>query len=262
MKILVTNDDGIYAPGLWALVEKLAGIAEVTVVAPDREQSAIGTAITLHHPLRVQEVRSEVAGVKSYAVGGTPGDSVIMAIGHLAKNDVDLVVSGINNGPNLGTDVFQSGTVGGAMQGFMHGLSGMAVSIDAVDSAHLSHAAGMIVPLVRKITGVAAANKYLLNVNVPDVPATEIMGVRITQLDSTTLADTVEEGHDGRRHYYWLRYNKVQSKAAKFTDVWAVNRKYISVTPLHYCLFNRKLPDLKNHFSGLLADIRSSVTDY
>jgi 5'-nucleotidase len=111
MNILVVNDDGIYAPGLWALASELKRLGKVTVVAPDREQSGIGAAITLHHPLRLQKVKSEIRGIESYAVGGTPGDSVIMAINLLANDKFDLAVSGINNGPNLGVDIFQSGTV-------------------------------------------------------------------------------------------------------------------------------------------------------
>jgi len=109
MRFLVTNDDGIYAPGLWALVKELIKVGEVIVVAPDREQSAIGTALTLHHPLRVQKVKAEVSGVETWAVGGTPGDSVIMGLSIFVKDKIDLVISGINNGPNIGDDVMISG---------------------------------------------------------------------------------------------------------------------------------------------------------
>ena len=117
MKILVTNDDGIFAPGLWTLVKELRNIAQVVVVAPDRQQSAIGTAVTLHQPLRIQKIRPAVPEVETYSVEGTPADSVILALGKLAKNKVDTVISGINQGPNLGNDVLISGTVGAALQG-------------------------------------------------------------------------------------------------------------------------------------------------
>ena len=122
MRVLVTNDDGIFAPGLWILVKELKSIARVVVVAPDREQSAIGTAVTLRQPLRVQRVSPLVPGVETYSVEGTPGDSVILALGKLIKSRVDLVISGINQGPNLGDDVLISGTVAAALQGYLRGL--------------------------------------------------------------------------------------------------------------------------------------------
>lgn len=122
MKILVTNDDGISSEGLWTLVKELKNIAQVIVTAPDREQSAIGTAVTLHQPLRVKRVRPMVPEVETYSIEGTPADSVILALSKLIKDRVDLVVSGINQGLNLGNDVPISGTVGSALQGYLHGF--------------------------------------------------------------------------------------------------------------------------------------------
>ena len=127
MKILVTNDDGIYRRGLWALAAELQRVAEVVVVAPDREQSAVGAAITLHQPLHYTEVEPMVAGIKAYSVAGTPSDSVILALGML--EDVGMVFSGINEGANLGNDVLLSGTVGAALQGYFHGLPSIALSM-------------------------------------------------------------------------------------------------------------------------------------
>src|SRR4030042_402147 len=128
MKILVTNDDGIKAESLWMLVGELKAIARVTVVAPDGERSAIGTAVTLFEPLHVQEVGSPVAGVTAYAIDGSPSDCVILALGKLIGDSVDMVVSGINPDLNLGEDVYISGTVGAAMQGYFRGLPALAVS--------------------------------------------------------------------------------------------------------------------------------------
>ena len=119
MKILVTNDDGIFARGLWVLAKELSSIAQVIVVAPDREQSAIGTAVTLHQPLRAQKVRPILPEIETYSVEGTPADSVILALGKLVKGKVDLVISGINQGQNLGQDVLISGTVSAALQGYL-----------------------------------------------------------------------------------------------------------------------------------------------
>jgi len=129
LRVLITNDDGIAAPGLWALAEEFNRTAEVVVVAPDREQSGVGTSVSLHSPLRVRSVRPVVPGIETYAVEGTPADSVIIALRMLLKDKLDLVVSGINEGSNLGTDVLISGTVGAAFQAYFYGLPAIAVSV-------------------------------------------------------------------------------------------------------------------------------------
>ena len=152
MIILVTNDDGILADGLWALVVELKKIGPVVVVAPAEERSGVGTAVTLRQPLRVQSVTPLIPEVEAYSVDGTPADSVILALGKLATNRIDLVVSGINNGPNLGEDVFISGTVGAALQGYLHGLPALAVSMDAVNSPYLEGVAKLAACWPRRLT--------------------------------------------------------------------------------------------------------------
>ena len=144
MRILVTNDDGIAAPGLWALVEELRSIAEVIVVAPDREQSGVGTSVTLHQPLRVRQVTPIVPGIETHVVEGTPADSVIIALRMVLRDRLDLVVAGINEGSNLGTDVLISGTVGAAFQGYFHGLSAIAVSVASFDNLHFGPACRIV----------------------------------------------------------------------------------------------------------------------
>jgi 5'-nucleotidase len=259
MRILVINDDGIYAPGLWALATELKKIAEITVVAPDREQSGIGAAITLHYPLRLQKVNPEIPGVKSYTVGGTPGDSVILAINLFGGNRFDLAVSGVNNGPNLGVDIFQSGTVGGALQAFLHGLPSIAVSIDGIDNPYMDIAARFTLQLVSGVLEDAAGLKYLLNVNVPGLPVKQIRGVKTTRFITTGLADTVEEGHDGRRQYYWLKYKKIHGDGkSRVTDAWAVSHGYISITPLHKLLFGQKGPSFNSRFAALMKGLPST----
>ena len=141
MKILVTNDDGIFAHGLWALAGELKAVGQVIVVAPDREQSAIGTAVTLHQLLRLRKVRSLLPEIETYSVDGTPADSVILALSELAKGEVGLVVSGINQGLNLGDDVLISGTVGGALQGYLHGFPAIAISVDSWENHYFPAAA-------------------------------------------------------------------------------------------------------------------------
>jgi len=170
MKILVTNDDGIFAEGLWILVKELRSIARVVVVAPDREQSAIGTAVTLRQPLRVQKVRSMVPEIETYSVEGTPADSVILALGKLVKDKIDLVVSGINHGANLGDDVLISGTVGAALQGYLRGLPALAISVTLGDNLHLDNAAKLATVLAKKIESNALPTSILLNVNLPNLP--------------------------------------------------------------------------------------------
>jgi 5'-nucleotidase len=237
MKILVTNDDGILAEGLWILAKALKSVGQVVVVAPDREQSAIGTAVTLTQPLRVQKIRPLVPGVEAYAVQGTPGDSVILALENLVKGPVDLVVSGINQGLNLGNDVLISGTVGAALQGYLRGFPAIALSLSGTESAYVESAARVGALLAKKVGAYGNTPlraPILLNVNLPDRQLSDIKGIRITHLASESHIDTVEEGHDGKRKYYWLvRQRKPDRVYPDMTDIWAVEQGYVSLTPLH-----------------------------
>ena len=170
MKILVTNDDGIFADGLIALVKELNNIAQVVVVAPDRELSAMGTTVSLHQPVRVRKATPVVAGVESYAVEGTPADCVILALGKLVKDRIDLVISGINRGANLGDDVLISGTVGAALQGSLHGLPALAISVALGDNLYFGDAAKFAALLARKIESGVIPADICLNVNLPNLP--------------------------------------------------------------------------------------------
>jgi len=259
MKILVTNDDGIFARGLWVLVKELTKVAQIVVVAPDREQSAIGTAVTLHQPIRVQKARPEVPGVETYSVEGTPADSVILALGKLFKNQIDMVISGINQGPNLGNDVLISGTVGAALQGYLHGLSALAISIDAIDSPHLDSAAKLATLLAKKMDSNTLPTNIFLNVNLPNLPLAKIKGVKITRLASTGHAGTIEEGHDGRRKYYWLVYQKVNRNSDEKTDMWAIVQDNISLTPLHTNLLSKSPPVI---WHNLCSDLLRELQEY
>ena len=257
MKILVTNDDGIFAQGLWILVKELKSIAQVVVAAPDREQSAIGTAVTLRQPLRAQKMRPVVPGVETYSVEGTPADSVILALDKLAKGKIDLVVSGINHGSNLGDDVLISGTVGAALQGYLHGLPAVAISVAFGDNLHLDNAARLAALLVKKIDTNALPTNTFLNVNLPNLPLTEIKGAKVTRLASESHTDTVEESHDGRRTYYWLIRQGINKDTDKKTDIWAIEQGNISITPLHTSLLNKPSPPIpKNLCPDLLRELR------
>ena len=235
---MVTNDDGIFADGLWTLAKELVKIAEVVVVAPDREQSAIGTAVTLSHPLRIQKTTTLVPGIEACSVQGTPGDSVILALEKLFNRKIDLVVSGINNGLNLGNDVLISGTVGAALQGYLRSLPALAVSIASIDKIYLENAAKVTALIAENVASSLPGNVFF-NINLPDLPPSEIRGARMTRLAGESHIDTVEEGHDGRRAYYWLVRRRVNNSKDNVTDIGAIEQGYISITPLHLYLNNK-----------------------
>lgn len=257
MKILVTNDDGIFAPELWVLVKELQNVAQVAVVAPDREQSAIGTAVTLRRPLRVHSLNSVIAGVEAYSVEGTPADSVILALGKLVKDKIDLVISGINPGPNLGDNVLLSGTVGAALQGYQHGISSLAISVGALDNHYLDNAAKLAAVLARKIDSGGLPGGIFLNVNLPARPLTEIREIEITEVASKAHTDTVEVEDGGRRKYYWLIRQQVGKDTHKKTDVGAIERGNISITPLHANLFRKPFSVPDSLCSDLLKELQS-----
>ena len=257
MKILVTNDDGILSEGLWTLVRELKNIARVTVVAPDREQSGIGTAVTLRQVLRVHKVRPVVPEIETYAVDGTPSDSVILALAKLVKHQVDLVISGVNQGLNLGEDVHISGTVGAAMQGYLRGFPSLAISAPWENEQHLETAARAAALLVKKIAADSMPGKIFLNVNLPDAPLAKIKGVKITRLASESHINTVEEGDHGRRKFYWLRRQRASGAVGNDTDIGAIEQGYISITPLWPGRSDKSLlSTLNNLCAGLYQELQ------
>ena len=255
MRILVANDDGIFAPGLWTLVRELKSVAQVAVAAPDREQSAIGTAVTLSRPLRVRAARPVVPEVEAYAVEGTPADAVILALEKLFKNRIDLVISGINVGLNLGNDVLISGTVGAALQGYLRGFPAIAISVSSGDDFYLDGAAKVAALLVGKIGSNILPPNIFLNVNMPELLPSKIKGVKVTRLATASHIDTVEEGHDGRREYYWLKRQNLDENRDVSTDMGAIELGNISITPLHTYLNSNSSPAIRDSiFSDILAE--------
>ena len=257
MRILVTNDDGILSEGLCVLVKELKNIAQVIVAVPDREQSAIGTAVTLRQVLRVQKVRPVVPEVETYSVDGTPSDSVILALGKLAKGKIDMVVSGINQGMNLGEDVHISGTVGAALQGYLRGYPSLAISAPYGNDQHLDTAARVASLLVKRITADSQLTKILLNVNLPDLPLAKITGAKITRLASESHINTVEEGNHGQHKYYWLVRQRSSKAIDNETDIWAIEQGNISITPLWPNRANKpSFHILNNLCSDLLQELK------
>lgn len=248
MKILITNDDGILAEGLWTLARELKNVAQVVVVAPDREQSAVGTAVTLAQPIRARKTTPLVPGVEAWAVEGTPSDTVILALEKLVKNEVGLVISGINQGLNLGNDVLISGTVGAALQGYLRGVPSFAISTALMDSDHLDDVAWTTAKLAQKIMANGAHGNVFLNINLPDLPLHEVKGIKITSLAPQSHTEAVNEGHDGKRHYYWLVRRKVDKARDKNTDMGAIDEGHISITPLHTYRDHESTPILTESF--------------
>lgn len=252
MKILVTNDDGVLSEGLWILVQELKSIAEVIVVAPDRELSSIGTAVSLRQPLRIQKIRPMVPEVEAYSIDGTPSDSVLLALGKLVKGRVDMVISGINRDLNLGEDVYISGTVSAALQGYLRGFPAIAISAPYENKESPAIAAGVAAILAKKIGDISLPTRLFLNVNMPDLPLAEITGVKITRLASESHLNTVEEGDRGRRKYYWLVRQRISETEDSGTDVWAIEQGNISITPLY---FNRVDKPPQHMLNSLCSDL-------
>ena len=232
MKILVTNDDGINAPGLWVLAEKLRGVGQVVVVAPHQEQSGVGTSISLHRTIKVRKAEPKLAGVEAYSVEGTPSDSVIIAVESLFPGEINLVVSGINRGPNIGHDVFVSGTVGAALQGYLRGISSLAISIDAYEISTFELGARLASLLATRIQDGTLSERVLLNVNLPMLALTEISGIEITGLSEESYCDLVQGDQDNADGYYRIMRSKDLYRGKSGSDIWALQLSRISITPI------------------------------
>jgi 5'-nucleotidase len=243
LKLLLTNDDSIYAAGLAELWSALREIAEITVVAPDRERSATGHGITVDRPLRAEHL-SMFEG-QAWAVDGTPADCVKLAVNCLMEERPDLIVAGINRGPNLAIDVLYSGTVSGALEGIILGIPALAVSVAEYECPDYRYAALFIKKLIPKVLNSIICKDTLLNVNVPSLPVSEVEGVRITRLGSRRYLNSFETRTDPRgRKYYWMNGDVMDAEDGTDTDVTAIANKMISITPIHLDLTNYRALDL------------------
>ena len=234
LHVLISNDDGIAAPGIHALVKEIRKIAKVTVVAPDRQQSAVGHAITMNYPLRAipYERDGEFFG---YAVDGTPADAVKLGVRYLLKERPDLVVSGINHGSNTAINILYSGTVSAATEGTVLGIPSIAVSLTTYDEADFTYAAKFSARLAAVVLERGLPAGTLLNVNVPAVSPERIAGVRITRQGKSTWEDTFDVRRDpANREYFWLTGRMVTTDTDPSTDQIAVKENYISISPIRY----------------------------
>lgn len=242
MRILVTNDDGIFAEGIYRLAKYMQCNGEVLVVAPDSERSATGHAITMRSPLTVKKVKFFDTKIEAYSINGTPADCVKMGIEALFKTKKpDIVISGINNEPNLGTDVIYSGTVSAAVESGIMGIPSIAVSMGSYKANQFDDAAQFTSSLLKKIMKGNKPHNIVVNVNYPDKPKDEIKGVKITTLGIRKYDNAFIERKDPWGNvYYWMSGTVREMEQDPQSDIIAINEDYISITPIHFDLTNFK----------------------
>lgn len=233
--ILVSNDDGVRSEGLLALSGALKELGTVYVVAPDRERSAASHSLTLTHPLRVEKL-----GPRVYSVDGTPTDCINLGVnGILRGKRIDLLVSGINKGANLGDDITYSGTVSAAMEGTILGIPSIAVSLVTRSKFRFDVASEFAVAVARRVMQQRLPEDTLLNVNVPNVSRENITGVRVTRMGKRIYGDVIVEKRDPRgRKYYWIGGDYLSNEEVPGSDLEAVEENYVSITPIHLDLTN------------------------
>ncbi len=247
LNILVSNDDGIDAPGIHVLVKELKKLGTVTVVAPDRQQSAVGHAITMNFPLRVKKYYKN-GQFFGYAVEGTPADAVKLAVRALLKRKPDVLVSGINHGSNTAISIIYSGTVSAATEGTILGIPSLAVSLTTYAPAEFTYAGKLARKMTQMVAQKGLPKGTLLNVNIPPLPETKIRGILLTHQGKATWADTFDARRDpANKEYFWLTGYLEEVDADNRADQWAVTHGYVSVTPIQYDLTDhRMLKVLKN----------------
>ncbi len=250
-KILITNDDGIFAPGIYALWEAMQEVGQTTVVAPDTEQSAVGHAITLSDPLRVEGIH-RTGGFEGFAVSGTPADCAKIAIRSLMDKKPDVLISGINRGANLGNNIIYSGTVSAATEGTMLGIPSVAISINSFNSDEFRGAKETAIKVVHYLTNNTLPSGTLLNVNVPYCPPEEIKGIKVTRQGNQYFQDDFDQRKDPRgRTYYWMKGKIVDDDQELYYDSKAVCDGYVSITPIHFQMTNESyFTKLEEIFDG------------
>lgn len=247
LKILVSNDDGISSPGIQALVKELKEIGDVLVVAPSTEQSAVGHAITMKIPVRVKDffIDREFFG---YAVDGTPADCIKMGIKNILRKAPDIVVSGINNGSNAAINIIYSGTVSAAREAAIMDVPAIAISIADHKPSDYTYAAKVAKELVQTVCKNKLRKGTLLNVNVPNIPGNKIKGIKLTSQGISKWDDIYEERTDpyGGK-YFWLTGRMISDDELEGSDIQAIYKNYVSITPIHFDLTDYEtLEEIKN----------------
>lgn len=228
MRILISNDDGYFAPGLACLAEHLAKIADIVVVAPERDRSGASNSLTLDRPLKLRRAANGF-----YYVNGTPTDCVHLAVTGMLDQQPDMVVSGINAGANMGDDTIYSGTVAAATEGYLLGIPALAVSLVSKEFAHYETAARVAVQLVQRFATQSHSKPWLLNVNVPDVPHEQLQGMAVTRLGKRHKAEPVVKTNTPNGEVvYWIGAAGQAQDAGEGTDFYALAQQQVSLTPL------------------------------
>ena len=248
MQILITNDDGLFAPGLIELAKELTQIARLIIVAPESQRSAVGHSITLHKALRLNSVTIPGLEVEAYTTNGTPTDAIMLGYFVILNEEKpDLVISGINKGPNMGEDVTYSGTVAAAMEGALLGIPSISVSLGIFECEKFDHAAGFVKHFIEDHIDLVPAPPRFLNINYPDLEGKQVKGIMITRLGTRKYKDVVHAKIDPRgKGYYWIAGEKIFADNPEGTDIHAVLNGYISISPLTLDLTDYKLLDELN----------------
>lgn len=238
MRILVSNDDGVLAPGIQVLAEALSDIAEIYVMAPDRNRSGASNSLTLSNPLRVRQLDSN----GYYSVEGTPTDCVHLALTGFFDFKFDMVVSGINEGANLGDDVLYSGTIAAAMEGRNLGFPAIAVSLAGRPITHYETAAAIVKNLALKLKSDPLRSQTILNINVPNLPLNRLSGIQVTRLGTRHAAEPTVATTDPRgRPIYWIGPPGEKADSGPGTDFHAISQNAVSITPLHLDMTHYKI---------------------
>ncbi|MBC8346004.1 MAG: 5'/3'-nucleotidase SurE [Candidatus Marinimicrobia bacterium] len=231
--ILIANDDGIFADGIHALWEAMSEIGEPTVVAPNTEKSAVGHAITISDPIRIEKVKRS-GGFLGYAVNGTPADSVKIGVKAIMEQKPDIIISGINAGANVGQSLLYSGTISAATEGTFLGIPSIAISLDSIRGGDWTGAKIVAKKIVKAVMENNLPHGTLLNVNVPNLPEAEIKGYQVTYQGSIYFKDRFEKREDPRgRLYYWMTGKLINPDTNIQSDGVAIKEGYVSITPLH-----------------------------
>jgi 5'-nucleotidase len=253
MRILLTNDDGVYSEGLKVIWKYLKEMGDVCVVVPETEKSAVAHAINLFAPLKIRHVKIK-RGFDAYVVNGTPVDCVKIGVKYILKKKPDVLVSGINPCFNLGMDVLYSGTVSAAAEGAILGIPSISVSTDGNKNPHFCSSAAVVTGIVKKLDKISLPKDTILNINVPNMYTSKIKGVRLTYQSEARFEEEYEERKDPRGGvYFWLKGFFREVYGEKGSDVEAVKNNYVSITPLHLNLTDRSFLSAlkKKKFEGL-----------
>ncbi|HHC74883.1 MAG TPA: 5'/3'-nucleotidase SurE [Thiothrix sp.] len=244
MRILLSNDDGYLAPGIRALWDALHTLHDVLLIAPENNQSGVSSALTLKRPLRLTQHDAQI-----YSVDGTPTDSVHMGLTGLDDNDPDLVLSGINQGANMGDDVIYSGTIAAAIEGRFLGLPALAVSLASWEAKHYDSAVLATKHILSRLVDHPFTERMILNINVPDLPWSDIKGFQVTRLGQRHRSEPVFREKDPRgQPIYWLGPAGEAADAGLGTDFYAVEQGYVSITPIHTDLTYYAMMDKTRHW--------------